>query len=139
MRPMMSSFDSTRIPRAVSLQAGAQRSARSSGPGGRARSCPLAGSRPSRSFHQFSARLFTKLRYQDFTTVTRDHTLLVPIADAPSLRDAARALLKRVPLDRRLRLMGIRAGSLVKVGEYLTPPAATSGVVEPGLFDHLGP
>ena len=75
-----------------------------------------------------------KLRYEDFTTVTRDHTLAIPIADAQSLREAARASLKRVALDQKLRLLGIRAGSLVKAGEYVAPPTA-SRVAEPGLFD----
>ncbi len=76
-----------------------------------------------------------KLRYEDFTTVTRDHTLPVPIADAMSLRDAARASLKRVTLDRRLRLMGIRAGALVKAVDYLAHPQPISQVAEPSLFD----
>ena len=78
-----------------------------------------------------------KLRYEDFTTVTRDQTLHLPIADTASLRDAARASLKRVTLDRRLRLMGIRAGSLVKAAEYVTPPAPSPRAAEPGLFDGL--
>lgn len=76
-----------------------------------------------------------KLRYEDFTTITRDHTLPVPIADATSLREAARASLKRVTLDRRLRLMGIRAGALVKAVDYVAHPPPHSNVAEPGLFD----
>jgi len=79
-----------------------------------------------------------KLRFEDFTTITRDQTLPGPIADAASLRDAARASLKRVPLDRRLRLMGLRAGSLVKAGEYPGPPGPARAA-EPGLFDALNP
>lgn len=79
-----------------------------------------------------------KLRFEDFTTITRDKTLPGPIADAASLRDAARASLKRVPLDRRLRLMGLRAGSLVKAGEYPGPPGPARAA-EPGLFDALNP
>ena len=80
-----------------------------------------------------------KLRYEDFATVTRDHTLQIPVADAASLQDAARASLKRVTLDRRLRLLGIRAGSLVKVGEYVMRPGVPSCAAEPGLFDHMDP
>ena len=79
-----------------------------------------------------------KLRFEDFTTVTRDYTFPVPIADAAALRDAARASLRRVPLDRRLRLMGLRAGALVKVGEELGPPAPARAA-ERGLFDGLDP
>jgi len=54
-----------------------------------------------------------KLRYADFHTLTRDITLEVPTADAETIRSAARVCLRRVPLDRRLRLLGVRAASLV--------------------------
>ncbi len=50
-----------------------------------------------------------KLRYDDFKTVTRDLTLEQPTADAATIRRAAGACLKRVPLERRLRLLGVRA------------------------------
>lgn len=76
-----------------------------------------------------------KLRFEDFTTITRDQTLSWPIADASSLREAARASLKRVPLDRRLRLLGIRAGGLVKECAYQLQTAKPSAVAEHGLFD----
>jgi DNA polymerase-4 len=55
-----------------------------------------------------------KLRYDDFRSLTRDHTLPQPISDASAIRQAAGQLLKRVPLDRRLRLLGVRVSSLVK-------------------------
>ena len=55
-----------------------------------------------------------KLRYADFHTLTRDTTLEAPMADAETIRGAARACLKRVPLDRRLRLLGVRVASLVR-------------------------
>ena len=54
-----------------------------------------------------------KLRYADFHTLTRDITLEAPTADAETIRGAARACLRRVPLDRRLRLLGVRVASLV--------------------------
>ena len=54
-----------------------------------------------------------KLRYEDFRTVTRDTTLASPTGDAETIRTAARTCLKRVTLDRKLRLLGVRAGSLV--------------------------
>jgi len=53
-----------------------------------------------------------KLRYDDFRTVTRDLTLDAPVADAAAIRRAAGACLKRVPLERRLRLLGVRVGGL---------------------------
>ena len=57
-----------------------------------------------------------KLRYADFHTLTRDITLEAPTADAETIRSAARECLKRVPLDRRLRLLGVRVASLVGPG-----------------------
>jgi DNA polymerase-4 len=63
-----------------------------------------------------------KLRYDDFRTVTRDLTLDRATADPDAIRDAARACLRRVPLDRPLRLLGIRAGTLVLPGEAEPDP-----------------
>jgi DNA polymerase IV len=57
-----------------------------------------------------------KLRYADFHTLTRDITLEAPTADAETIRGAARACLRRVPLDRRLRLLGVRVASLMRPG-----------------------
>jgi DNA polymerase-4 len=54
-----------------------------------------------------------KVRYADFHALTRDITLEAPTADAETIRGAARACLRRVPLDRRLRLLGVRVSSLV--------------------------
>jgi DNA polymerase IV len=56
-----------------------------------------------------------KLRFEDFKTVTRDLTLPEPVADAASVRHAAGQCLKRVDLSRKLRLLGVRAGGLVKL------------------------
>ena len=55
-----------------------------------------------------------KLRYDNFKTVTRDRTLEVATADAATIRRAAGECLKRVPLDRRIRLLGVRIGGLSK-------------------------
>ena len=56
-----------------------------------------------------------KLRFEDFKTVTRDLTLEKPVADAAAIRHAAGLCLKRVDLSRRLRLLGVRAGGLVRL------------------------
>jgi len=56
-----------------------------------------------------------KLRFEDFKTVTRDLTLPEAVADADAIRQAAGLCLKRVDLSRRLRLLGVRAGSLVRL------------------------
>jgi DNA polymerase-4 len=55
-----------------------------------------------------------KLRYDNFSTVTRDCTLDEPVVDAAAIRRAAGECLKRVPLERRIRLLGVRVGSLVR-------------------------
>lgn len=65
-----------------------------------------------------------KLRYDDFRTVTRDCTLEAPVADPASIRRAAGACLKRVPLDRKLRLLGVRVGSLCCVAALQAGAAA---------------
>jgi DNA polymerase-4 len=55
-----------------------------------------------------------KLRYDNFKSVTRDLTLDHWTADAKAIRAAAGQCLKRVPLDKRLRLLGVRVGNLLK-------------------------
>jgi len=57
-----------------------------------------------------------KIRYDNFHTVTRDLTIAVPTQDAKVIRRAAGECLKRVPLDRRIRLLGVRVGALSKPG-----------------------
>jgi DNA polymerase-4 len=80
-----------------------------------------------------------KLRFEDFTTLTRDHSLPEPIGDAADLIATARACLKRVNLDRKIRLLGIRAGSLVKEAEYRLHATELSRTAEPSLFPDLEP
>jgi DNA polymerase-4 len=53
-----------------------------------------------------------KLRYADFQAVTRDITLAVPTADGQTIRKAAGECLKRVSLEQRIRLLGVRASTL---------------------------
>ena len=53
-----------------------------------------------------------KLKYADFHGVTRDVTLPEPTGDAAIIRQAAGECLKRVPLDKKLRLLGVRVGTL---------------------------
>jgi DNA polymerase-4 len=63
-----------------------------------------------------------KLRYSNFKTVTRDCTLDAPTRDAATIRRAAGECLKRVALDRRLRLLGVRVGTLSKSDETSPEP-----------------
>lgn len=64
-----------------------------------------------------------KLRYDDFKTATRDHTLPLPTQDAAEIRRVAGLCLKRVPLDKRLRLLGVRVGALVKEADWAAQQA----------------
>jgi len=54
-----------------------------------------------------------KLRFDDFHTVTRDLTIPHATADAGELRRAATECLKRISLDRKIRLLGVRVSALV--------------------------
>lgn len=79
-----------------------------------------------------------KLRYDDFRTVTRDLTLDAPTGDAAAIRRAAGLCLKRVPLERRLRLLGVRVGALYRLNgqpvvDAAVAPASTNGTLP--LFD----
>jgi DNA polymerase-4 len=86
-----------------------------------------------------------KLRYDDFKIATRDLTLEAHTCDAIAIRRAAGQCLKRVPLERRLRLIGVRAGSLVKLGaelaavsgDYQVSPAAQGDGLGLGISDQL--
>ncbi len=53
-----------------------------------------------------------KLRFEDFRTVTRDFTVTMHTADAVQIRRAAGECLRRIPLTKRLRLLGVRVSSL---------------------------
>lgn len=53
-----------------------------------------------------------KLRFEDFQTLTRDLTMDHATADVEAIRRAARICLRRVRLDRKIRLLGVRIGSL---------------------------
>lgn len=77
-----------------------------------------------------------KLRFDDFKTLTRDVTVPVATADPVAIRDAARSCLKRVTFDRKLRLLGVRVGSLVQPGEAEAEAADPKrGISAPPLFD----
>ena len=87
--------------------------------------------------------LFQHCRQQGFEcgrphharTVTRDHTLDQPTQDAETIRRVAGECLKRVPLDRRIRLLGVRASALTPEDEAATLLAITEGQPTGSLFD----
>lgn len=67
-----------------------------------------------------------KVKYEDFTGVTRDHTAGHYTADAAEIRRLAGLCLKRVPLEKRIRLLGVRVGSLAKAGSAAALAPATA-------------
>ena len=69
-----------------------------------------------------------KLRYDNFKSVTRDITLDHHTADAQEIRRQAGLCLKRVALKQRLRLLGVRVGSLLRQeqAQALVASAASS-------------
>lgn len=64
-----------------------------------------------------------KLRYDDFKSATRDQTLGGFTADPRTIRQTAGLCLKRVPLTRPLRLLGVRVGALVRADSAEAMPA----------------
>lgn len=73
-----------------------------------------------------------KLRFDNFHTVTRDLTLPHPVGNAQAIRRAAGTCLKRIPLERRIRLLGVRVATLVRPD--LPAQAEASGPVQTELF-----
>jgi DNA polymerase-4 len=74
-----------------------------------------------------------KIRYDNFRTVTRDQTIEAPTCDAALIRRVAGECLRRVPLERRIRLLGVRVGGLSPESDAL-PGAAEAQEPAPSLF-----
>lgn len=78
-----------------------------------------------------------KLRFEDFQTVTRDSTLPTAIDNAASIRRAAGECLRRVPLEKKIRLLGVRIGALTHTStsnaapeKIETSPQGTQGELQ---------
>ena len=78
-----------------------------------------------------------KMRYDNFKTVTRDLTIAEPTQDARAIRRAASECLKRVPLERRIRLLGVRISGLCRLEQAAAAAHAAEPHTEttPSLFD----
>lgn len=81
-----------------------------------------------------------KIRSEDFQTLTRDFTMQHATADAEAIRHAARVCLRRVHLNRRIRLLGVRISSLVPAAAGDFPahevdPETTEYARNMSLFD----
>ena len=66
-----------------------------------------------------------KIRYADFHSVTRDQTIADSCDDAETIRYWARQCLKRVALDKRIRLLGVKVGQLSKASDVAQVIAPT--------------
>ncbi len=64
-----------------------------------------------------------KLRYDNFKAATRDHTLDTYTDDAKIIRHTAGLCLKRVGLEQRLRLLGVRIANLEKISLLAAHPS----------------
>jgi DNA polymerase-4 len=71
-----------------------------------------------------------KMRYPDFCRISRDHTLPAPTADPAVIRRAAGECLRRVDLEQRFRLLGVRATGLVRQEDVIDEE-----VYQADLFD----
>ena len=79
-----------------------------------------------------------KLRYDDFKTATRDQTIPAFTADGKTIRQIAGQCLKRVPLARPLRLLGVRVGTLARAdsaeasmaNRAAAPASAADGAID---------
>ena len=80
-----------------------------------------------------------KLRFDDFKIATREQTVAEPTNDARRIRQVAGQCLKRVDLTRRLRLLGVRVGSLVPLHDLPDPASAPAAGAALPLFDFLTP
>jgi len=69
-------------------------------------------------------KIGVKVRYDDFQRLTRDFTADIHTNDATTLRQLAGQCLKRVPLQQRIRLLGIKASALMKVEDLANAEAA---------------
>jgi DNA polymerase-4 len=75
-----------------------------------------------------------KLRYDDFKIVTRSLTMPMATRDAATIRQWAGRCLKTVPLDKRLRLLGVKMESLSK-GDALPAAREPAASYSLPLFD----
>ena len=78
-----------------------------------------------------------KLRYDNFKTITRDQTIGEPTQDAKTIRRTASECLKRVPLERRIRLLGVRISGLCRAESVAAAAPQVAAEPQPmsSLFD----
>jgi DNA polymerase-4 len=70
-----------------------------------------------------------KVKFADFRVVTRDLSLTVAVGDPVEIRRAVGECLKRVRLDRNIRLIGVRISALQRATEAESATSSTQGVL----------
>ncbi|MGD8329952.1 MAG: DNA polymerase IV [Acidobacteriota bacterium] len=87
-----------------------------------------------------AARTVTlKVRFQDFSTITRSHTPRVPVRELGDILAVARKLIDRVPLDgRRIRLVGLGGSNMIGP-QGKERDVAAGDALQLGLFDPVQP
>lgn len=75
-----------------------------------------------------------KIKFSDFQVVTRDMTLTGDVYSGQAIRKAAGECLKRISLQQKIRLLGVRASGLSPLGEESSLPHAEQADLP---FDHL--
>ncbi len=78
-----------------------------------------------------------KLRYDDFSIATRATTLQIATQDARVIRRVAAECARRAPLTRRIRLLGVRAGTLMRADDAASMSAHERTRTTPDLFEDL--
>jgi DNA polymerase-4 len=78
-----------------------------------------------------------KLRYDNFQRVTRDQTIAVPTNDAAIIRRTAAHCLRRAPLERRLRLLGVKVSGLASMAGSESAASQTGQLAELPLFESI--
>jgi len=68
--------------------------------------------------HCLGRSIGVKLRFEDFQTVTREHTLAHPTGAPSDILHASRMCLKRIAMTRRIRLLGVRVGKLERAAAH---------------------
>ncbi|MDR7452863.1 MAG: DNA polymerase IV [Armatimonadota bacterium] len=74
-----------------------------------------------------TANVTLKVRLVPFRTLTRSRTLTAPTDDPAEIALAAARLLDRVPLDRPVRLLGVRVAKLSPASDAAPTPCAGAG------------
>jgi DNA polymerase-4 len=80
-----------------------------------------------------------KLRYDNFQRATREQTIDVYTCDPTLIRRTAGLCLKRAPLDRRLRLLGVKVSSLQRAAHGASAPMPAPVAAELPLFQEREP